>query len=96
MAYAAAKGQKEVVVVDGKEVTEYDYIADGTLVFSRDGEHLAYAAKKGQNWLVILDGQEGPEYDRVARFLPARMTFDQEGALAYLVFNGGKLYRIRH
>jgi len=62
--YGARKGEKSVIVVNGKEDLPYDAIAG--LVLSPDGEHWAYAAQKGKEWLVVVDGREsGEKYDGV-------------------------------
>ncbi|MDI7246652.1 MAG: hypothetical protein QME92_04165 [Bacillota bacterium] len=72
LAYAARKGTKWIVVVDGKEGPAYDEIGagrfssqTGSLAFSSDGMHFAYVAIKGKNNHLVLDGKEGPPYQGI-------------------------------
>ena len=63
-AYAAKKRGPEgffwIMVIDGKEDKEYDYISRP--VFSPDNKHFAYVVKnKGENFIVI-DEKEGKPY----------------------------------
>ena len=57
------------------------------MAFSPDGRHLALVTQRGEEFLVWLDGQAGPEYDDILSFAPARLTFDPDGALIFLVLN---------
>jgi len=57
LAYVAVTHKnKQILVVDGTEGTEYDSIGD--FVFSGDGRQFAYAAKRGRAWVLVLDGKE--------------------------------------
>jgi uncharacterized protein Veg len=92
VAYAAEKGRKWLVVLDGQPGPEYDGIAG--LVFSPDGKRVAYTADKGRKRLVVLDGQPGPEYDDgIPRGGP---TFHPDGMVEYLAVRGGVLFRVKH
>ena len=46
MAYVATRGEKYLVVLDGKESGEYDYVHTATLTFSSDGRRFAHSAKR--------------------------------------------------
>jgi dipeptidyl aminopeptidase/acylaminoacyl peptidase len=66
LAYAAKKGPKWLVVVDGREAgAEYDRILEGSPIFSPDGKRVAYLAQKGAKQLVVVDGHAGVEYDLI-------------------------------
>jgi len=62
LAYAAKRGGKWVMVVDGQEGEGYNQVASP--VFSFDGKRVAYSAgrylSKESGWRVVVDGQEGP------------------------------------
>ena len=51
--------EKEAVVLDGKELGEYASVADGSLVFSPDGQRFAYcaAAKLNYHEDLFVDGK---------------------------------------
>jgi Tol biopolymer transport system component len=59
--FAARKGNKVCVVLDGKESPDCDGIAEMPL-FSPDSKHMAYAAAKGWSASMILDGVTGKKY----------------------------------
>ncbi len=58
LAYAARRGNKQVVVVDGQDGQAYDAYGAGRLIFSPDSRRLAYAARLETDWRVIVDGVE--------------------------------------
>jgi Tol biopolymer transport system component len=63
LAYVATRGQKAVVVVNGREEVVYSEILKGSLTFSPDGKRMAFMAAKGYHrWVAVVDGREGPEY----------------------------------
>lgn len=65
-AFTAYKGDKQFVVLDGKEEKSYDYIPD-RLIFSGDSKLLAYHATLDKNtisFVVVNDKEIGP-YDNV-------------------------------
>lgn len=94
----------DVVVVDGKQGREYNYIDELSLVFSPDSKHLAYPASRGDKGFAVVDGQEGPPYSGVnfksIRFSPdgKRMAYyaakGQSGDVWVAVIDGqeGKVY----
>jgi len=85
--YGARKGNKDVVVVDGKEDKPYDAITGLTL--SPDRKHWAYAAQNGKKWLVVVDGQERKEeYDGIYE---GCIIFSPDGKrLSYAAIKNGK------
>jgi hypothetical protein len=92
MAYAAVRGTKWIIVVDGKPSEEFE--AAGGLVFSSDGKSIAYTVwNTARRPCVILNGHRGPEYDFVVNDYP---VFTSEGSLEYLVRKGASLYRVEH
>ncbi len=77
------RGEKELVVLDGRPGKTYDRIFKYTgshetsIHFSPNGRHVAYVAEIGEKQLVVLDGKEGKMYDRVdeLRFSPDSSRF---------------------
>jgi hypothetical protein len=61
----AKKGDKWVVVKDGRESKTYDGVS--VPVFSEDSQHHAFTAMKDNLWFAVVDDTEGPE--KVAGFL---------------------------
>ncbi len=71
------KGRREVLMLDGKEIGEFEYTGlpwnietqrrefdpQGQPVFSPDSQHWAMRAKLGNKHLLIADGKEGPELE---------------------------------
>jgi len=86
LAYAAKRGGKWVVVLDGQEGAEYHDIGVGSPAFSPDGKRIAYSAKTDAkaHWVVVVDGQAGPEFEAI--FNP---SFSPDGKhLAYAAVQG--------
>jgi hypothetical protein len=81
--YAARKGDKWFVVLDGQAGPEYDEILEGTPVFSSDGKRVAYGAGKGGKRFVVIDGQEGTMYDGIRN-----LVFSPDGK--HLAYGAGK------
>lgn len=80
--YIAKKGEKAVVVVDGKEDAPHDKIHDSIPTFSPDGSHRAYVARdfgegpdSGKD-RVVIDGKAGPAFDFVP---PQSLIFSPDG-----------------
>jgi hypothetical protein len=70
VAYVAAQGGKQLVVLDGKPSPAYDEIVidnvtHDSLVFSPDSRHLVYSAEKDGQWFVVIDGKSSPAYDKL-------------------------------
>jgi Tol biopolymer transport system component len=68
-AYAAKRGKKWLMVVDGKEGPEF--LEVNSPRFSRDGQHFAYSAmtQKGETivlWAMVADGKRGPEFEELS------------------------------
>ena len=85
MAYAAQRGGKWTVVVDGEEGKPYEDARRP--IFGPDGRHVAYTATRGNKSYVVVDGQEGDGYDGV--IAGARLAFDGPDALHVLVGESG-------
>ncbi len=60
------KGDKLLVVEDGKAGETCEIIGDKTLVFSPDSRHLAYVACDNGKWHIVVDGKPGREYAGIA------------------------------
>ncbi|MHB9131543.1 MAG: WD40 repeat domain-containing protein [Armatimonadota bacterium] len=66
-AYSAYLGKKRwAAVIDGKEATRYDGVADFT--FSPDSKRVAYGVRIGNRVAVIVDGQQSPLLDVLAAY----------------------------
>lgn len=81
-----ANDPKEIVVVDGDVLAEYD--AASNLVFSANGKHVAYEAwnEKERKGFVVLDGKPGPTWDEVGLYGP---SFSPDGnSVAYSARRG--------
>ena len=77
------EGSREVLLLDGKETMESEYVGAqavpgyvdteqfdyvGQPVFSPDGRHMADRAKhKRKREVIIVDGKEGPEFEEIGR-----------------------------
>ncbi|MEN6372958.1 MAG: hypothetical protein ABFD64_13200 [Armatimonadota bacterium] len=60
LAYAARKGNKWVMVVDGKESAAFDGVREP--YFSADSKHTCYVGFRGKNCIPVLDGKELGNY----------------------------------
>ena len=85
-AYVARRGNKQIVVVDGKESEEYDGIVEGSLVFSQDGKRVAFVARRGNRQIVVFDGKESGEYDGIVE---GSLVFSQDGKRVAFVARRG-------
>lgn len=56
LGFIAARGDRNVVVLDGKELATWEWA--GSLVLSPDGTRYAHLARRGGQTLVVVDGQE--------------------------------------
>ncbi len=68
VAYVAKRRGKMVMVVDGVESPEYEWVTDP--VFSARGNRLAYHAKRRGRWVAFVDGVEQPENTGALIFSP--------------------------
>jgi ELWxxDGT repeat protein len=79
MAVVIKRGDRQLVVVDGREGAPYEEIR-GAPVFSADSRHVAYTASKGGMAVLVADGVEGRAYEKILN-----VAFGQTGArLAYV------------
>jgi len=75
------KTKKRRVNVDGRDLPGvYDAIAEGTPIFSEDGQHHAFVATRGKECMVVLDGAEQTAY---------AMTEDGGWPITALLFGSG-------
>ncbi len=101
IAYRARRGEKWLVVIDGKEYDEGEvsdvlsalrmYGDDGPnhVIFSPDSKHVAYLTRNdGGKWSVVVDGTKGPEYDGIGSDGPIFSPDSRD--LAYVAFSGHK------
>ncbi len=56
VAYVARRGEKRLIVVDGQEGPEYQFILSQPL-FSEDSAHVAYVAWENNTIVVVVDGK---------------------------------------
>jgi len=91
VAYAAKRGEKWFVVLNGKEGPEFDMVV--TPMFSPDGRKLVYRARdKGKRFVVVADAatrdhRRQPEYEMVFQ-----AAFSEDGrSVAYGVKDGNQL-----
>ncbi len=82
LVYVAKKGEKTVVVVDGREGAEFDKVGTPIPVIGPGGTDIAYVARNyGEAERVILNGTAGPGFDEIP---PASLIFsDAGGRFAY-------------
>jgi hypothetical protein len=62
VAFKVKRGEKELVVVDGKEGQSYDSIEHGP-TFSPDSRRIAYTARRKGLQFIVADGTEGKGYE---------------------------------
>lgn len=58
LAFAGRRGKKITVVLDGREIAQWDELPAGT--FSNEGNHFATAGKRGKSFFLWRDGVESP------------------------------------
>ena len=81
LVYIARRGDKAVVVVDGKEDPAYDKIRMPIPAISPDGRQIAYSAQNvDHDEVVVLNGKAGPGFESVS---PSSLVFSSRGRLAY-------------
>jgi len=85
-------GNKQFVVVDGKEEKQYDGIMKSTPIFSPDSRRVVYAVKAGNKWFVVINGKEGKQYNGLVR--GGRIVFDSPDSLHYLALKGSSIYLV--
>jgi len=64
--FTAGRGDKGVLVIDGKEDDRYDFSLP-TATYSDDGKRFGFTASRNDRELVVIDGKECGEYDDVKR-----------------------------
>lgn len=58
--HLAERSGRKIVVLDGKELGEFDATKTDLETFSPDGQHVALYAVDPGNWRIVVDGKEGP------------------------------------
>jgi len=84
------RGEKFLVVVDGKAGEEFDHIGKAGELFSPDSQRVAYWAKRGKRWHVVVDGVEGGGYDSFT----GRLEFASPKSIHALAIRGKELFRL--
>jgi hypothetical protein len=86
LAFVADRGDKEVVVLDGKDGGLFDRIdtgdsngKSGGLIFSADSKHLAYFGERDGAWWAVVDREVGPGFEMVRD-----LGFTADGTAFYL------------
>ena len=83
LAFAARKSfSQNVVVLDGKESAEYEYVPSD-LTFSPDSRRLAFSTASSKAFFAVLEGKPGPDFETLCRA--------HEGSLFYFSPDGRKL-----
>lgn len=97
VAYIAFSRQnKQVIMIDGQRLGEYDAVGEGTLRFSPDSKRLIYSQKNKGRWYVHLwDMTKGKEevfgpYDEVGERMP--IVSPDSKRVAWAAKNGGIWY----
>jgi hypothetical protein len=86
--FEARKGNKWVVVIDGQESKEYDWVA--YLTFSPDGSRYGFVAERLKKRIVVIDGQESKGYYNVRG-----LRFSPDGSkYAYIVERSDYTYEV--
>ena len=89
--------KKRRVYVDGRPLPGvYDAIAEGTPIFSEDGQHHAFVGTRGEECMVVLDGVEQTAYAMTTDRWPITAllfgTGGTETHLAYIASKGDQHY----
>jgi len=87
VAYVARRGEKFLVVVDGKEGPEYERIRVGAPSFSPDSRRVAYFAERAGKTLAVIDGIESKPFDRSSSATP---IFSPDSRRVVYLANHGK------
>ena len=75
LAFAARRElSRNLVVLDGKEGAEYEYLPD-SLTFSPDSRRLAFLSGNSKASFVLLDGKPGPDFEMLCAGLDRRLFF---------------------
>jgi Tol biopolymer transport system component len=65
-ATSPVRRDKSIVLLDGRELGEYDAMRSN-MAFGPDGRHLAWTARRGARTFFVVDGVESGEFDTVVR-----------------------------
>jgi hypothetical protein len=89
LAYTAGReNKKAVVVIDGLPAQEYDVVANGDVVFTKDDKCYSYAACEGNKWFVVRNGERGPTFSGIGE---GSIVFSSDGGrLSYSALQDGK------
>lgn len=92
-AYAVRDGDKEYVVLDGKEEKKYDRIVL-LPVFSPDGKSTAYAVRDDGEEFVVINGHPMKKFDYIINRGNGRIIFDSPNELHYLAITENNIYLV--
>jgi hypothetical protein len=97
VAYIAfGRQNRNIVMMDGKAIGEYDAIGEGTLTFSPDSAHIALAGKLRNLWYIQVDGKAFGPYEAVGEGSPVyskdskRVVWTAKVNNMWYVFENGK------
>jgi len=87
-------------VADGKEGTEHDSVAPGTIQFSPDGRSLSYLVhvgkadkdgKASEEGFLVIDGKARTKYARIAPW-PNTTVYHGKDTISYVAVRDGAYY----
>jgi WD40 repeat protein len=93
LAYIGVEGNTQMLVLDGKVVTESTSSDGGNdvanaMAFSPDNQRFAYSHQRGGRWRLWVDGQEGEAFDAFGK---ASIQFSPNSRrIAFAAVNQGK------
>lgn len=61
-AWVIKRGEKQLVVMDNKDMGEWDWIVPSSLGFSPDGKHIVYVVQKDNKMFMMTDDKKQKEY----------------------------------
>jgi len=97
IAYAAFNKQNRIVVMlDGRQIGEYDAIGEKTLAFTPDSAHILFAGKIKDRWYIQLDDKAYGPYEGVGEGSPLyskdskRIVWTAQNGGQWMIYENGK------
>ena len=89
------RGEKYVVLFNGKEGAPYDAVYDERPYYSADGKHAAWRTQRDERMFIIVDGVEANElgYTSPGLVLPP-VVFNNSNSLYTLTLRGKQIFRV--